>query len=174
MKEECWNHKQAQRRLVPFLLRRFQKRKNFRIIPTNQKNGDKQEMNKVIIGILVLLLVVNGALGYYSFDLNKQFSTLSDELSNELTTFREETATQISTLSDELSDELTTFREETATQIGTLSDELSDELTTFNGETATQSGTIRDELKDVVSKIAQSELNNRKLDEEVKREIVEV
>ena len=73
-------------------------------------------MNKVIIGILVLLLVVTSALGYYSFDLlNNQIGSLSDEL----TTFKGETSTQIGTLSDEL----TAFKADTATQIGTLSDD---------------------------------------------------
>jgi len=123
---------------------------------------------KVIIGLLFFLLVAIVGGGVYTFDLlNKQIGTLSDELtafrgetasqietvSDELTAFREETASQTETLSDELtafregqtetlSDELTAFRGETASQIETLSDEL----TAFRGETASQIETVRDEL----------------------------
>ncbi len=137
-------------------------------------------MNKVLIIILVLLLVVTGALGYYSFDLNKQVGTLSDELM----TFRGETATQIGTISDEftafrgetatqistLSDELMAFRGETATQIGTISDEL----TGFKGETATQISTLSDELERVSSAVSQSVINVSEVYEKVKRGVVEV
>jgi len=99
-------------------------------------------MNTVIVVILTLLLVFSGALGVYSYDLNKEIISLSDNL----TSFREETATQIGILSDEL----TSFREETATQIGILSDEL----------------------KGVSSEISQSVINVSKLYEMVKSGVV--
>lgn len=137
-------------------------------------------MNKAIIIILVLLLVVTGGMGYYSFDLGKQIAALSDEL----TTFRGDTATQIGTLSGEL----TTFRGDTNNQIGTLSDELatfrgdtntqvstlSDELTTFRGETTTKIDSLGDELEGVSSEVSQSVINVSKLYEKVRSGVVEV
>jgi len=72
---------------------------------------------KVIIGLLFSLLVAIAGVGVYAFDLlNNQIGTLSDEL----TVFRGETASQIEILSDEL----TALRGETASQIKTVRDEL--------------------------------------------------
>jgi len=139
---------------------------------------------KVVIGISVFFLVAIGALGYYTFDLNREIRTLSDEL----TTYREEADTQVDTLDDILSDELTTFRGETDTQIGKLSDELttfkretdtqigklSDELTTVRRETDTEIGTLNDELKNVSHEISQSVINVSNIYERARKGVVKV
>ena len=73
-------------------------------------------IKKVIIGVLILLLLLTGALGTYSYNLSKEIGTLTQQLS----TFQQEEAAHISALSSELA----TFRGETLVRIGSLDDEL--------------------------------------------------
>ena len=74
-------------------------------------------INKVIIGMLIFLLVLTGALCTYSYNLSKEIGALTQQLS----VFQKEEAAHISALSGEL----TTFRGETLARIETLDDELS-------------------------------------------------
>jgi uncharacterized membrane protein len=37
-------------------------------------------MNKVIVAILIVLVIISGGLGYYSYTLNQQMYALSDSL----------------------------------------------------------------------------------------------
>jgi len=133
-------------------------------------------MVKAIFSILIILLLFTGALGYYSYDLSEQITTLNDKLtiqnseiaslSGKLATFRAQTGTQISNLDDELTD----LRGETDTKIGTLDDELTD----FKGKTDTRIGTLSGELKDVSGEISQSVINIGELYEEAKSGVVEI
>ena len=74
-------------------------------------------INKAIIGILISLLVLTGALCTYSYNLNNEVSALTQQLS----TFQKEETARI----DALNNEWTTFRVETQAKIKTLDDELS-------------------------------------------------
>ena len=73
-------------------------------------------IKKVIIGVLILLLLLTGALGTYSYNLSKEIGALTQQLS----TFQQEEAAHIGALSSELA----TFRGETLARIGSLGDEL--------------------------------------------------
>ncbi len=94
-------------------------------------------MNKIIISILVLLLVLSGGFGYYSYTLSQQL----DSLSGQLTALHQEQAAQIGVVSDEL----TTFRGETTIGFGTLKDEIN--------ETLTQIGTLENNLDGTITRI---------------------
>lgn len=69
--------------------------------------------NKVIIGILVLLVILTGGIGYYSYTLNQQI----DDLGKRLATFETEQAARIDAMSDEL-------RSEMASGLGSLENQL--------------------------------------------------
>ena len=68
--------------------------------------------NKTITVILVLLVIITGGIGYYSYTLSRQL----DDLGERLAAFETEQATMIDTLSRELTD----FRIETSGSIGSL------------------------------------------------------
>ena len=118
--------------------------------------------NKLIISILVVLVLVAGGFGYFAFYLNSQIGDMRDDistLSNELSTFRQETATEISNIESDvstLSTDLTTFRSETASQFDDVTGEISDvkgdikavggELTAFKSETASQIAGVTTEI----------------------------
>jgi len=97
--------------------------------------------NKVIIGILVLLVILMGGIGYYSYTLNQQI----DALGEQLTTFETEQAARI----DAVSDELTTLRRETLSSINTLEDKI--------GETLAEIDTLKEEIGVTQTRIASLE-----------------
>jgi len=74
--------------------------------------------NKVIIGILALLVILMGGIGYYSYTLNLQVNYLGKQL----TYFQTKQAARVSAISNEL----TTLRQETLSSLGNLEDELSE------------------------------------------------
>lgn len=82
--------------------------------------------NKVIIGILVLLVVLLGGIGYYSYTLNQQI----DELGEQLTAFEAEQAARIDAIDSELgelyqeTDSLDSRIEGVQSEVDTLGDEL--------------------------------------------------
>ena len=48
------------------------------VMPTNRKQGEEAEViNKVIIGILIFLLVLTGALCAYSYNLGREINALT-------------------------------------------------------------------------------------------------
>ena len=98
-------------------------------------------VNKVIIGILVLLVILMGGIGYYSSTLNQQI----DALGEQLTTFETEQAARI----DAVSDELTTLRRETLSSVNTLEDKL--------GETLHEIGVLEEEIGVTQTRIASLE-----------------
>jgi S1-C subfamily serine protease len=108
--------------------------------------------NKVIIGILVLLVLFMGGIGYYSYTLNQQI----DELSERLTAFDIKQDARIDTVSDEL----ISLRTETLSKLGTLEGQIGDTLAdidTLEGEI----GTIEEQIVDMENEIslAASELD---------------
>jgi len=150
--------------------------------------------NKTIIGILVFLVLISGGLGAYSLILNKQIDTLS----NEVSVFKGETATEISDVRDNISTldtELTVFKGETATKIGDVRDNISTldtELAVFEGETAAKISSVRGnistldaevtafkgetatEIASVTTEISQSSINAQKLYESVRKAACEI
>ena len=72
--------------------------------------------NKVIIGILVFLVIVNGGVGAYSYSISQQIDTLSEQLAS----FQEEQETRVAAVSDEF----TALRGETLTRIDKLDSDI--------------------------------------------------
>ena len=116
--------------------------------------------NKVIIGILILLVVLSGGLGGYAYLLNEQVQALSGQLQ----VFQQEQSARISAVNDGLAalrgqtmariDTLENQIDNTQTRIGTLKDEISG--------TTTQIGSLEDEIgeiKDVAAELSRSVLN---------------
>ena len=89
-------------------------------------------INKVIIGMLSFLLVLTGALFVYSYNLNREISALTQQLS----VFQREGTASI----DALSDEWTTFRGKTLDRVETLSDELEGVTTALEQSVMNASG----------------------------------
>jgi S1-C subfamily serine protease len=104
--------------------------------------------NKVIIGILVLLVILMGGIGYYSYTLSQQLDNLGERLtifSERLTTFEMEQAARI----DAVNDELFTLRSETLSSISTLEGKI--------GETLTEIDTLEKEIGTTQNWIARLE-----------------
>ncbi len=107
--------------------------------------------NKVIIGILVLLLILMGGIGYYSYTLSQQI----DYLGQRLTTSEMEQAARV----DAISDELITLRTETLSSISTLKDEIGEtlaEIDTLEGDigiTKNQIASLGDKLDGALSQV---------------------
>ena len=108
-------------------------------------------LNKITIGLLVLLAVLVGGLGYYSYTLNLEVNSLTGQL----TAFQMEQIYRI----DAISDDITTFREESLTKIDGLSSEVNENLTRIAdledeiGETLTAVGTLEDEIDRTTARI---------------------
>jgi S1-C subfamily serine protease len=102
--------------------------------------------NKIIIGILVLLVLLTGGIGYYSYTLNQQI----DQLSERLTALDIEQAARIDTVSDEL----ISLRTETLSKFGALEGQINDTLADID--------TLEGEIEAVEERIAdmESEINN--------------
>jgi S1-C subfamily serine protease len=107
--------------------------------------------NKVVIGILIFLLLLTGALGFYAFRLTEEI----DALGEQLTVSQQRQAAEISTLRHEL----TTFREETLAS---------------SQETLARIDTLDDGLRGVTAELEQSVINAGKLYQEVSQSVVEV
>ena len=130
--------------------------------------------NRVVIGILLLLVVFSGAFGYYSYTLTQQI----DSLSEQLTIFQEEQTNRIGIVSEGLM----SIRDETMKGLNTLQgeiDEIDDNLTridTLEGEmaeaginidaleselggTQTQIDTLEEEIGDAAAEFSQSAMN---------------
>jgi S1-C subfamily serine protease len=100
--------------------------------------------NKIITGILVLLVILTGGIGYYSYTLGERLTTIAaeqtnriDAVTNELVTLREETLSSISALEEKLG--------ETLTQIDALQDEI--------GATKNRVANLEDEIDRVASQV---------------------
>lgn len=107
--------------------------------------------NKVIIGILVLLVILMGGVGYYSYTLSQQLDGLGERLTN----FEMKQAARI----DAVSDELVTLRTETRSSISTLEDRIGETLTEIDalkkeiGTTQNRIALLEDEIDGVSSQV---------------------
>ena len=101
-------------------------------------------INKVIIGMLIFLLVLVGAIGTYSYNLSQEINALTQQLS--------------------------VFQKEETARIGTLSSEL----TTFRGETLARIKTLDDELSSVASRLSESMIDVNGIYQRVSQAIVKV
>ncbi len=97
--------------------------------------------NKIIIGVLVLLVILVGGSGYYSYTLSQQI----DYLGEQLTTFEMEQAARV----DAVRDELTTLRAETLKNIIVLENKI--------GEARAEIDTLEEELGSTQNQIASLE-----------------
>jgi len=77
--------------------------------------------NKIIIGILVLLVVFSGGVGYYSYTLNQQVNYLSTQVAS----WQQEQADQLNAINDELA----IIKSETLSRFGNLEAEISNTQT---------------------------------------------
>jgi S1-C subfamily serine protease len=89
--------------------------------------------NKVIIGILVLLVVLTGGIGYYSYTLNQQI----EDLGERLTSFQAEQVSQINAMSEELGD-----LQQEASYLGNRIEAVRSEVDILGNELETASGRI--------------------------------
>lgn len=133
-------------------------------------------VNKVIIGILVFLVVLNGGLSMHSYLLSQQINALSEQL----TSSQEEQATQIGAVTDEL----IAFKGESLNKIGILRKELDGTVTKIDilGEEIDGAMTkinvvqneTRGEIRDLVSELSQSVLNATKIYQEATQAVVRI
>ena len=109
-----------------------------------RKEKKLKVINKVIIGMLIFLLVIVGAIGTYSYNLSQEINALTQQLS--------------------------VFQKEETARIGTLSSEL----TTFRGETLARIKTLDDELSSVASRLSESMIDVNGIYQRVSQAIVKV
>lgn len=107
--------------------------------------------NKVIIGILVLLVILMGGVGYYSYTLSQQLDGLGERLTN----FEMKQTARI----DAVSDELITLRTETRSSISSLEGRIGETLTEIDtlkkeiGTTQNRIALLKDEIDGVSSQV---------------------
>ena len=139
-------------------------------------------INKVLIGILVFLVILSGALGAYSYLLTREIDTLGEQLTvfqDNFTAFEAESITRfdvlekgIGTLENELSGtptKIATLEDElsgTQNKIGTLEDELSGTLARI--------GTLDGEIKNVAAQIPESGINTISIYQGVSQAVVRI
>jgi S1-C subfamily serine protease len=139
-------------------------------------------INKVLVGILVFLVILSGALGAYSYLLTREIDTLGEQLTvfqDNFTAFEAESITRfdvlekgIGTLENELSG--------TPTKIATLEDELSgtqNKIGTLEGELSgalARIGTLDGEIKNVAAQIPESGLDTISIYQGVGQAVVRI
>jgi S1-C subfamily serine protease len=142
--------------------------------------------NKVIIGILILLVILIGGAGYYSYTLNQQI----DDLSEQLTAFETEQTARV----DSINDELITLRTETLNKLRVLDnriEESQDDIDALEKETevtqnqvaaiedeiggvASQVDALEDSITDAVAKFSRSVIDTGKVYEVVSQATVRI
>ena len=138
--------------------------------------------NKVLIGVLVFLVILSGALGTNSYLLTKEIDALGEQLTvfqDKFSTFEGKSITRlgvlekgIGTLEDELSgtqNKIGSLEEElssTQNEIGSLEDELSG--------TQNKIGTLDGEIKNVAAQIPESGLNTISIYQGVSQAVVRI
>ncbi len=138
--------------------------------------------NKVIIGILVLLVILTGGIGYYSYTLNQQI----DDLGERLTGFQTEQTARIDAMSDEIgglwqeSNTLGNLIEGVRSEVDTLDSELGateDRISGMEDEIAgvsTQVGTLYERISSAEADISRSVINTSELYKRVVRATVRI
>lgn len=145
--------------------------------------------NKIIIGILVLLVVLSGVLGSYSYALNQQINSLGEQLavfqmeqailitdmSSELTDVSKETSTKVDDLKDGIDSNFT--------QIDALKDEIDENIMgidTLRGEideNLSRIDTLGDEIRDTAElsqSVSQSVMDANKVYQRVSQATVRI
>ncbi len=102
-------------------------------------------VNKIIIGILVLLVVLMGGIGYYYYTLDQQI----DYLGERLTAFETEQAARI----ESLRDELTGLWKEAVGKLAALQEQIEATRTDVDAVQA-ETGTIEKRIADIEDEIA--------------------
>lgn len=145
--------------------------------------------NKILVGILVFLVVLSGALGTYSYTLSQQINGLSEQLAvfqDGFTTFKGESIARSDALekgisgvlakADILEDELGG----TFARVGTLEDEIGSTLTRVStledeiGSTLTRVDNLDNEIKNVANRIAESWIDAGSIYQRVSPAIVRI
>src|SRR3990170_1052510 len=119
--------------------------------------------NKVTIGILILLVVLIGVLGAYSYTLNQQVNVIG----RQLIAFQEEQSSQINALTNIMASQ----REEAAAKTNALQNQVAT-LENKLGENASKLARLEDELKANVT--AQSGLDANRIYQQASKSIVRV
>jgi len=101
-------------------------------------------INKVVIGMLIFLLVLTGALCTYSYKLSREVSFLTEQLLS--------------------------FQEKEEARIGALSSEW----TTFRGETLASIETLDGELRSVASRLSESVVDVSEIYQKVNQAVVKI
>ena len=101
-------------------------------------------INKVVIGMLIFLLVLTGALCAYSYKLSREVSFLTEQLLS--------------------------FQEKEEARIGVLSSEWA----TFRGETLASIETLDDELRSVASRLSESVVDVSEIYQKVNQAVVKI
>jgi putative serine protease PepD len=107
--------------------------------------------NKIIIGILIVLMILMGGTGYYSYTLSQQIN----DLGNQFTTFETEQTAR----ADAVNGELMTLRRETQSSINTLEGKITatlaeiDTIKAETGATQNQVAGLEDKIGGVTSQI---------------------
>ena len=118
-------------------------------------------INKVLIGILVFLVILNGGICAYSYTLNQQINALS----RQLVLFQEEQAARTTAASHDF----TTFKEEAQTKIGILEDDIARTtawVNTFEDDIARTTAwidTFEDKMLSIATEFSQSLINANKV-----------
>jgi putative serine protease PepD len=102
-------------------------------------------VNKIIIGILVLLVVLMGGIGYYYYTLDQQI----DYLGERLTTFETEQAARM----ESLRDELTVLWKEAVGKLTVLQEQIEATRTEVDA-TQAEAGTIEKRIAEIEDEIA--------------------
>lgn len=132
-------------------------------------------INKVLIGILVFLVILSGALGAYSYTLSNQINALSEHLAvfqDEFVAFEGESITRLGVLEKGING--------TLARIGALEDELSgtqNKIGTLEGElssTLARIGTLDGEIKNVAAQITESGINTISIYQGVSQAVVRI
>jgi len=139
-------------------------------------------LNKVIIGILVLLVVLVGGIGYYSYTLTQQI----DDLGEQLTDFQAEQAAKIDAVNDELGSlwletgSLDDRIEGVQSEVETLDNELDAAQERVSGVedeiavVSTELGTLDDRISSAEANISHSVINTSELYERVVQSTVRI
>jgi len=130
-------------------------------------------VNRVIIGMLAFLIILSGGLGGYSYVLNQEIKTLSQQLNDN----QREQITQMS----DLRYEMTAFSEETLDGIGAIRGEIGnlgeeiegmgddvEALSDIVNGTTGRINSLEDEVKTVTAEISESVIDTNKVYQEVR------
>ena len=135
--------------------------------------------NKIIIGILVLLVILMGGTGYYSYKLDERLTIFAgeqtariDAINSEIITLRSETQSSINNLEGKIT--------ATLAQIGTLKEEIGatqNQVASLEekiGGVASQVDTLQDRLTSAVAEFSRSALDANKVYEKVSQAVVRI